>query len=79
MWIADILLDKKRGKMTNEQLMAYFQLKKLKVDIDSIKDNYNKMQYVKIETLLNDLITHYEEQKKLRIRFNKGRFKSEEG
>lgn len=57
-------------------MIQQYKVGKLKIDIDKLS-NDDKIRYARIENLLNDLIRYYEEQKKLRVRFDEGRFKYE--
>ena len=63
--------------MTNDSLIQ--QWKQGKLEINNINlDNFDKIRLLKIQNLLKDLIRYYEEQKKLMIIFDEGRFKYEE-
>lgn len=55
----------------NDQLIQYWKLGKLKIDIDQL-DSFNKVKYVKIENLINGLIKLKEDIDKIMLEFGKG-------
>jgi len=55
----------------NEQLIHYWKIGKLKIDINQL-DNYNKVKLVKIENLINGLIKFKDDIDNVMLRFNRG-------
>lgn len=53
----------------NSQKIHEWKIGKLKLDINQL-DNYNKVQYAKIENLINDLIKFKEKIEKLNLDFD---------
>ena len=50
-----------------------FKIGKYNIDINQL-DNFNKIKYVKLETLLKDLVKYREEHLKADSKFNSGRW-----
>lgn len=57
----------------NSQLIHQYKIGKLKLDINNINNNFEKVKYVKIENLIDDLIQFKEEIDKISLNFNKGK------
>lgn len=60
------------GKMTDTDIQQ-FKIGKYNIDITQL-NNFDKVKYVKMETLLKDLIQYREEHLKTDIKFNSGRW-----
>lgn len=54
----------------NNQLIHQYKSGKLKLNIDNIKDNFEKVKYVRIENLIDDLIEFKEDIDKVILKFN---------